>query len=193
MTGPNDPNGMATAVAMLGGYGDLSLDADQQPELFADADDAPGSLSPVPERSGPGRPKGAKNRSTEQWRQFFLGKYQSPLIGLGETYTRSAEALARELFLTRETTHLAPGQTPIDTIASYDGDGHFRGMRYVVWDLERAFRLQQEARIGALPYVHQKLPQAIELTPPTRGLVATTWRCRCPRKSPRATSKESAG
>ncbi len=44
-----------------------------QPELFADADDAPLPMPAARGVSGPkgGRPKGARNRSTEEWRQFM--------------------------------------------------------------------------------------------------------------------------
>ena len=38
-------------------------------------------------------------------------------------------------------------------------------------DLERAFRLQKEAMEAALPYVHQKLPQAVTVEARQRGLL----------------------
>jgi hypothetical protein len=166
-------NGLATAVETLGGFGALGLDGASQDDMFADADDAPGSLSParLPERRGAGRPAGARNRSTEEHRQFFLRRYQSPVIGLGETYSRSAEDLARELFLTREQTHLAPGQQAIEKIERRNAEGTLTGMVYLVWDLEKAFRLQQEARIAAAPYVVQKQPMAVTLQSTERGLL----------------------
>lgn len=166
-------NGLATAVELAGGFGALGLDGASQDDMFADADDAPGSLSPahLPARRGAGRPSGARNRSTEEHRQFFLRRYQSPVIGLGETYSRSAEALARELFLTREVAHLAPGQQAIERIERRNAEGVFTGMVYLVWDLEKAFRLQQDARIAAAPYVVQKQPIAIETKRESRGMV----------------------
>lgn len=166
-------NGLATAVELAGGFGALGLDGASQDDMFADADDAPGSLSPahLPARRGAGRPSGARNRSTEEHRQFFLRRYQSPVIGLGETYSRSAEALARELFLTREVAHLAPGQQAIERIERRNAEGVFTGMVYLVWDLEKAFRLQQDARIAAAPYVVQKQPMALTVQGTERGLL----------------------
>lgn len=45
-----------------------------------------------------GRPKGAKNRSTEEWRQYFFARIsKSPLIMLGELYCKNTADLAREM------------------------------------------------------------------------------------------------
>ena len=169
MAGGN--SGMATAVALLGGAGDLGLGGEEQPELFADADDAPAPFTPS--RSGPrgGRPKGARNRSTEEMRRYLASRYQSPLIGCAETWSRSPEDLARELFPTREVNVLAPGQQAISETPIYNAEGALRGTRYLVWDLDRANAIQREAQAAALPYWHQKLPMAVEVSAPTRGLV----------------------
>lgn len=48
-------------------------------------------------RSGPGRPAGAKNKSTAAWRDYLLARYPSPLVALAEAYTRPARDLADEL------------------------------------------------------------------------------------------------
>lgn len=159
-----DPKGMITAVALLGGAGDLGGDGAEQPQLFADADDAPASLTPakLPPNGGIGRPKGARNRSTEQWRQFFLSKYQAPLIGLGETYSRSPLDLAKELFLTRIVQALAPGQEALEKVYSAIEE-KLVCVGYLVWDLEKAFAIQQNAKIAAAAYVHQKQPLAVEV------------------------------
>lgn len=46
----------------------------------------------------PGRPKGAKNKSTKEWVDFFLSKVkESPLIALGRLYSENTELLARRL------------------------------------------------------------------------------------------------
>lgn len=159
MGGPVDPKGIATAVALVmaetaaAGGGN-----DQQPELFLDADDAPSSLTPAKSGSKGGRPKGARNRSTEQWRNHILSRYQSPMIGLAETWSRSVDELAKELYLTRIVRRLAPGEEALETY--YDSEGRVRD--YLTWDRLAAFNLQQAARIGALPYLHQKQPIAIE-------------------------------
>lgn len=52
-------------------------------------------------RSGPGRPPGSRNRRTEEWVDFLLRRYSSPLIGLAETYSRPVEVLAAELGCTK--------------------------------------------------------------------------------------------
>lgn len=49
------------------------------------------------QRRGPGRPPGSRNRRTEEWTDFILGNYRSPLLFLAETYTRPAAVLAAEL------------------------------------------------------------------------------------------------
>ena len=157
-----------TAVLEQLGPGAAAGDVDQA-ELFADADDAPSSLSPAPASAGRGRPKGARNRSTEQWRQFLLGRYQSPLVGLAETWSRSALELAKELGLTRVVRHLAPGDQAIETLWGGEGGAELKG--YVVYDRLAAFNVQQAARVAALPYLHQKQPLALDLPPNTRGLL----------------------
>lgn len=150
-------SGLATAVALAGGAGDAP-GGEQQEELFADVvDDV---ALPTRARSGPkgGRPAGARNRSTEQWRQFFLSRYASPLIGLGELYSRTPEELARELRLFCH---------DVDTGAVIrDRDGRERLLPDA---LLTAIKLQLDARSAALPYLHQRQPQAIEL-PPGRQL-----------------------
>lgn len=45
----------------------------------------------------PGRPAGAVNKSTEDWRRFLLGKYRSPLEVLCATYSRPIGDLVAEL------------------------------------------------------------------------------------------------
>lgn len=46
---------------------------------------------------GPGRPPGAKNKSTEAWAGYILSRYASPLQALAETYSRPVQDLAAEL------------------------------------------------------------------------------------------------
>jgi len=48
-------------------------------------------------RRGPGRPKGSRNRRTDEWVNFLLSRYQSPLVVLAETYSRPVAVLAAEL------------------------------------------------------------------------------------------------
>ena len=39
----------------------------------------------------------SRNRRTQEWVEFILSQYRSPLVVLAETYSRSVEDLAREL------------------------------------------------------------------------------------------------
>ena len=50
---------------------------------------------------GPGRPPGARNRRTQEWVDYILSKYPSPLEALASTYARPVEALAKELNCSR--------------------------------------------------------------------------------------------
>lgn len=80
-------------------------------------------------RRGPGRPAGARNKRTEDWVNFIVDAYGSPLVHLAQTMVADTKKLAKEL--------------------------HIKQVE--------AFDRQQAAAIALLPYVHQKLPQAIEL------------------------------
>lgn len=55
----------------------------------------PGAGSAAPRT--PGRPKGARNRSTEEWRKYILSKYKSPLVMLCEVYSRPLAELKKEV------------------------------------------------------------------------------------------------
>jgi hypothetical protein len=157
-------NGVKTAVALAGGVGDLGLgEAEGQEDLFEAECDGPLSPAPVG-KSGPkgGRPAGARNRSTEAVRQMFLTRYRSPLMGLGEIYSRSPADLARELKLYKRVTVLVEQDGRVVRQEAEDE---------AQLDLERAFRLQKEAMEAALPYVHQKLPQAVTVEQRQRGLL----------------------
>jgi hypothetical protein len=159
-------NGLATAVELLGGMGDLGLGGEEQPELFADAgDDAPAALAPAA-RSGPqgGRPKGARNRSTEEWRRYLLSRYQSPLVGLAEIWSRTPAELAKELGLYKF------HEGKLVTMAVKDPETGEERQEAVLATGEAA-AMQLQARVAALPYLHQKLPQAVEISaPPQRGV-----------------------
>lgn len=96
-------------------------------------------LDETGEKRGRGRPKGSKNKRTEDWTEYLLNNYRSPLIMFAETYSRPTAALALELCCT----------------------------------LEEAFKIQMDAAKQLAPYVHQKLPQAIEIEG-DKGLINLT-------------------
>lgn len=52
-------------------------------------------------RRGRGRPAGSRNRRTQDWAEYLLSRYRSPLVVLAETYSRPAAELAAELGCSR--------------------------------------------------------------------------------------------
>ena len=165
----SERTGIATAVALAGGVGEMA-DSIQQDTLFADLeDDATVPALPLPNPPAPrgrkgGRPPGARNRSTEEWRQLFLSRFRSPLMQLGEIYSMPLEDLARQLKLYRKGKVFVPGPNGSEDGAWVEREDPAQ------LDLERAFEIQNQARIAALPYLHQKQPQAVEVKGDFDGL-----------------------
>lgn len=155
--------GLATAVRMAGGVGDLGLDEAEQLDLI----EGGASLPLQPAKRGVGRRAGVPNRATEEARQWFLRRYKSPLQGLGEIYSRSAEDLARELALVTVVQHLAPGQEAIREV--FNSEGQSQG--WLVFDRLKAFDRQMAAMNAALPYVERKQPIAIDAQGKVAGVI----------------------
>lgn len=86
-------------------------------------------------RRGRGRPVGAKNKNTEAWRNFILSRYSSPLEALAQTFNISIPDLAARLGLKNPPT--------------FD-------------QALELLKVQMAAARDLAPYVHQKMPQAIE-------------------------------
>lgn len=63
-------------------------------------EDAAGEPVPALPRRG-GRPVGARNRKTQEWVDFILRRYPSPLVALAETMSRPVGELAHELGCTK--------------------------------------------------------------------------------------------
>lgn len=93
---------------------------------------------------GRGRPPGAKNKRTEEWTEYLLGRYPSPLIGLAEIAFRPLTDLAEELGFNN------PGP---DGIAL---------RRAKPQELLELLRLQRDCMKELAPYLHQKQPMAID-------------------------------
>lgn len=161
---PTDPRGIATAIALTLDDKHAAGASDQQPELFADADDAPMPLPAAKGVSGPkgGRPANARNRSTEEWRRFFLSKYRSPLIVAAEMYSRSPIQLARELGLYKFHEGKLVTMPVLDDEGNVKLDVNGREVHAPVLDTGAAVSLQAAMIQATLPYVHQKQPLAIE-------------------------------
>lgn len=99
------PPGAGAAVAAAlerAGAARPAVPPEQLPLLEVAAPAEPAPAAPPPgERSRGGRPPGAKNRRTEEWTEYLLSRYRSPLVVLAETYSRPVEVLAAELGITR--------------------------------------------------------------------------------------------
>jgi len=94
---------------------------------------------PGVQRTGaPGRPKGATNKRTEEWTDYLLRRYPSPLIALAETYARPLVELAREI--------AAIAGVPNLTVS----------------EILELLRVQEAAKANLAPYLHSKQPLAIE-------------------------------
>lgn len=91
------------------------------------------------QKRGRGRPPGSKNKRAEDWSDYILTQYRSPLILFAETYSRTIDSLKKELHCTAK----------------------------------EAFMIQMDAATRLAPYIHQKLPQAIEIET-ERGLINLT-------------------
>lgn len=150
-------HGLVAAIQSLG-PGSPPADEAEQAALFDDFEpDVPMLVSPIERKAG--RPKGARNKSTEQWRQYLLSRYRSPLVGLLELYSRSPADLAEELGL----------------YAYHEGKLMVDREGNPVLATGEAFKAQLAAMIAALPYLHQKLPQAIDVKTPERGVLVLNF------------------
>lgn len=98
----------------------------------------------TPQR-GVGRPKGAKNKNTKEWRDYLLSKYSSPLEMMAATMTRSVDDLAIDLGYTK-----------------LDDDGRVL-RRATPEEMKACLSIQLSCAKELAPFVHQKQPQAIEL------------------------------
>lgn len=147
--------GLATAVALAGGAMPGGEADGEIADLFGDVVAPPVQ---APARSGPqgGRPAGARNRSTEQWRRYLLSKYPHPLETLLALTTRKPADLAAELGLYRY-----HDGALIKEVAP-------NGELVPVLDTGAAAKILVDAATATLPYMAQKQPIAIE----TGGKVA---------------------
>lgn len=106
----------------------------QLPELPLDS--ALEAWDIAPKARGRGRPPGAKNKSTEEWREYLLTRGQSPLVVLQQTFSMSVGELA-----------LALGKT-----------GHLTFDQAL-----ELYKLQIMAAKELAPYLHSKMPQAVDV------------------------------
>lgn len=152
-------NGIATAVALAGGGEIPAADGGDGADLFGDVV-APAVEAPA--RSGPqgGRPVGARNRSTEQWRRYLLSKYPHPLETLLALTARKPVDLARELGLYKF--HEGKLVTAFDART---------GEELPVLDTGAATKVLVDAATAALPYIAQKQPISVEAVGKVAGMI----------------------
>ena len=72
-------------------------DFDQLPLLPMVATEAPVSAADDAAVAGAGRPPGRRNRRTQEWTDYILSRYRSPLEVLAETYSTPTPTLSRRL------------------------------------------------------------------------------------------------
>jgi hypothetical protein len=110
-----------------------------------------------PPKSGPqgGRPKGARNRSTEEIRRYVLATRKHPLIAMADMWSRTPKQLAEEMGLYEE-------------VRVGVGEGATTEQRLATGE---AAKLQLQAMTAALPYLAQKMPIEIATKGDRRGVM----------------------
>jgi len=142
-------SGLKTVLEQVAG--ERPADVDEQGGLFDD-EPMPMPVQPVAASGAAGRPKGRRNRSTEEWRKLILSRHASPLEFLAQMWSRTPKELAEELGLYER---VQVGE--------------------LMWEdrlaTGEAFKRQVEAAVAALPYLHQKQPLAVAVQGEKRGIV----------------------
>lgn len=142
-------SGLKTALASaLGAHGDVGDDA---ADLFGEPAAAGGEVVAAGPRGG--RPKGARNKSTEAWRSYLIQRYGNPLEELLRLGMSSTAEIAEELHLR------AIERDKEGVVICRD------------LDLSEAARVKRSALEACLPYLSQKLPVAIEAVGKERGVL----------------------
>lgn len=157
-----DTGGLTTALQIMGAAGrDVPAADEYQAEMFeADAPlSLPLALAPRAEAGKAGRPAGARNKSTEEWVRYFLGRYRSPLTALGELYSRDLATLVDQLQAMAD-----KHKAWIDT---KDGG---RWDRVAINPLD-VLKMQRDAAVALLPYIHKKQPMDLMVDSRQLGVV----------------------
>jgi hypothetical protein len=151
-------SGIATVLRLLGaGAGQHGGEpGDVQDDLFEG--DAPLPLAPAPSPEpaagkARGRPPGARNRSTEEFVRFFLSQHRAPMSVLGNIVSQPLGDLVDQL---QAMSDKHKGWRP----GSDTRDGYWE--RIQINPLE-VLRLQRDAAVALMPYIHKKQPMALEL------------------------------
>lgn len=143
-------NGLAAALDATG-TGALPAEAEQLSLL-------PEPALPEPARTASprgGRPAGSRNKRTQDWVDLILGQYRSPLVFLASVFNRTPQQLAADagLYMWHE------GKPVLDAAGNH------------VLATGDALRLQVAAAKELAPYLHQKLPIALDVKGKTAGVI----------------------
>jgi hypothetical protein len=153
-----DTGGLSTVLRLLGASGRPDGDSSET-DLFESAT----AQLPLPsrvERTGKaGRPKGVPNRSTAEWAAYILGRHKSPLTALAELYSRPTGELVDQL------------QEMADKHKKWVSTGEGgRWERATISPLD-VLKMQRDAAVAMLPYLHKRQPVAIEVEERPLGMV----------------------
>lgn len=160
---PDDPLPGASAAVQL----PLLPLAQAEPAATGGEPDAP--------QRGAGRPAGSKNKNTEAWREYMLGRYSAPLVALAETYSRRTFDLAVEMGYCASGIGERRGRGTTDRRDGREDKRATKTNRRVGKNrrvAEHRRRIEPEAMVELLkvqlqcakelaPYLHQKQPQAL--------------------------------
>lgn len=94
--------GLVAALDSLGATAEPSAagEGEQLDLLAMPLPEAPGlAIGAAVEPRGPGRPAGSRNRSTDEWRRYLLGRYGSPLERLLQVAMADTRELAKAVGL----------------------------------------------------------------------------------------------
>ena len=160
MGGRQDTGGLTTALQLLGAAGHVDDDGGEQDDLFEAPAALPLPAAPSPEAGKAGRPKGARNKSTDDWVRYFLGRYRSPLTALGELYSRPLGELVDQL------------QEMADRHSTVKA-GEAQGCSVTAPRISplEVLKLQRDAAVALLPYIHKRQPLEVAMDVRQRGLV----------------------
>jgi hypothetical protein len=152
MKAAENAEGRRTEAAALLGPLEVAGPVPRTADLFDgfEAEDAPLPVTPVTRSPrAPGRPLGARNRSTEAWREYLLSRYRSPLVSCLEIAAKTPRQLAEEWGLYERV-----------------GAGEFAQDRLATGE---AAKLILEALKVVAPYLHGKVPLEIKVPEGARG------------------------
>lgn len=154
-----EASGLGAVLQLLGAAGRLGDGGDDAADLFEAPAPLPLPLARPASGGKGGRPKGARNKSTEEWARFLLSQYRSPLTVLADLYSRPTSELVDQLQEMAKR-HRTWRETK-------DG-GYWEQVAISPLDV---LKVQRDAAVALAPYVHKRQPMAIEVDERPPGIV----------------------